>query len=373
MKHILVIIAMALFCLGLSAVVTVRFDSTVLNLNKLNTFTFDPVNPQDQPILTNLTITNLGAPQKVKLQMELKWNSKALVKPGEAVFVTAHPLATNGTIRLSNRDLVNEHGGTDLVPADGGTININLIDIIENFPTLESAVLSGYFPDGELLLEVSVKGESSVSWEDTGSFRIRIRNAGAIYPLSPGKAIGQVPPIVKDIPVSFLWNAINTGFNKQQIVIKEFPPNNPPSYSSVAQPGVEIYNSANHPGEEYVTSGFADYIPFSNNNYYAWQVSTPITDQTNIPVPGRASAKDNSLTSEWFVFRYMADDLDAMSPDEVQALLNVLGNINLTNILNMGFTPTGEVFLDGRQYTGQDAVDILSSLAGKDIQVQLKD
>ena len=366
MKRILVIIGMALFCLGLGAAVSVTFDSALLNLNKLSTFTFDPVSPQEQPILTHLTVTNQGTSDKVIIQLVLKWNSNALIKPGQAVYRTRRPLDTNQSLYLSNRDLVSESSGVDLEPL--GNVNINIINEIENFPTLEGAVLSGYFPDGELLLEASVRAEKSANWESIDTFRIRIRNAGAIYLSSPGKVIGQVAPIVKDIPVSFLWNSINTGFafNQQQIVIKEFPPNSAPSYSTVAQTGVEIYRRD-------ADSGFSDYIPFSDKYYYAWRVYTPIHDQTNLQDVDKASSHGNFLASEWFVFRYLAEDMDGPNPDEIQAMLNVLGNSYLIHLLNMGYAPTGEVLLDGRRYTGQDAVDILASLSGKEIHVELRD
>jgi hypothetical protein len=42
-------------------------------------------------------------------------------------------------------------------------------------------------------------------------------------------------------------------------------------------------------------------------------------------------------------------------------------------ILLQGYRPTGEVILDGRSYKGQDAVDIIESLAGKEFQVEIKD
>ena len=368
MKRILVILGMAVFCLGLGAAVTATFSPSELQVNKLSTFTFDPVSPQGQPILTHLTVTNLGATEKVIVQLVLKWNSNELIKPGEAVYISRQPLPTGQSLVLSNRDLVSEQGGIRLEPAPGSSVNIDIMDVIENFPTLEGAVLSGYFPDGELLLETSVKAVSAANWENTSVFRIKVRNAGAIYPISPGKVIGQVAPSVKDIPVSFLWNSINTGFdfNQQQIVIKEFPPNSPPSFSTVAQTGVEIYRRA-------ADSGFSDYIPFSDKYYYAWQVYTPIIDQTNIPAPDKAAPLGKSLASEWFVFRYLAEDMDAPNPEDVQAMLNILGNSYLIHLLNMGYAPTGEVLLDGRRYTGQDAVDILASLAGKEIHVELRD
>jgi hypothetical protein len=41
--------------------------------------------------------------------------------------------------------------------------------------------------------------------------------------------------------------------------------------------------------------------------------------------------------------------------------------------MNLGYTPTGAVIFEGRTYTGQEALDILSSLVGKDLTVEIKD
>ncbi|MCB5263046.1 MAG: hypothetical protein LHW64_03850 [Candidatus Cloacimonetes bacterium] len=367
MKRTLIIISLALFCFGLSAAVNATFSTKEILLNQLSVFTFDPVNPQDQPILTTLSITNGAEEQKVKIQVVLKWNNAVLIQPNQVVFITRQAMPPNGMITADNRDLITEGSSLDIQPFSN--INVDLIEVMKNNPLMKEAALSGYFPDGEIKMEVSVKGENTANWDNTATFSIKIRNAGAIYPLSPGKVIGQVPPIVKDIPVSFLWNAINTGFNEQLIVIKEFPPNGPPSRSTVAQTGTDIYRT---PEGGNAASGFSDYIPFTNKNYYAWRVYTPIFDQTNPIEIDKSPSQGNFLASDWFVFRYMADDVDAPSPDEVQALLNILGNAQLINFLNLGFTPTGEVIFEGRKYTGQDAIDILNSLVGKDIKVEIK-
>lgn len=368
MKRTLVIIILALFCLGLSAAVTAVFNPPVLQLNQLATFTFDPLSPHEQALLTQLTITNLGEPQKLKIQVVLSYNNRVLVHPAEAIFITKETLSTGETLTLNNRNLISESESVELETV--GSINMDIIRVMRNTPAMRDAILAGFFPDGEVKLEVSVKGEDSSSWEASDVFTIQIRNNGTIYPLSPGIVIGQVPPIENAIPISFLWNTINTGFNEQHIVIKEFPPNSPPSYSTVAQTGVEVYRSPEGVSE---LSGASPYIPFSDKYYYAWRVYTPLYDQRNPHELDKATSQGNFLASEWFVFRYIADDMDAPSPNELQALLNILGNDDLINILNMGYVPTGEVILENRSYTGQDAANILGSLMGKDIQVKLKD
>ncbi|MDD3534290.1 MAG: hypothetical protein PHR27_09745, partial [Candidatus Cloacimonetes bacterium] len=329
-----------------------------------------PISPHEQPILAQLTVTNGDAEaQKVKIQVELKWNNKVLIQPGKAVFITIQPIPAGESIYLNNRHLISESGSAEL--DTDGNINIDIIGVMERSPSLKDAILSGYFPDGELQMKASVKAENSPMWDNVAVLTIKIRNAGGIYPISPGKAIGTLPPKVKEIPVSFLWNAINTGFkeNTQHIVIKEFPPNNPPNISTVAHTGVDVYRTR----EKGESSGFSEYIPFTNKHYYAWRVYTPIYDQLDFITVDKTSSGGNFLASEWFVFQYLPDDIDAPDSSDVMAMLQLLGNPYLINFLNMGLTPTGEVIFEGRRYTGQDAIDILSSLAGKEIQVELKD
>ncbi|MDD5536778.1 MAG: hypothetical protein PHS36_06345, partial [Candidatus Cloacimonetes bacterium] len=83
--------------------------------------------------------------------------------------------------------------------------------------------------------------------------------------------------------------------------------------------------------------------------------------------------QDNPYASSWFVFRYIADEGGDQSPEDVQAILTMLKNPALWNLINMGYTPTGEVIYEGRTYRGQDAIDILNSLIGKEIEVKVRD
>jgi hypothetical protein len=368
MKQALIILSLLCLCFSLQAQVSATFSPREIQMNQVNTFTFDPVDPASQPILTHLTVMNQGAEQKIKLQVVLKWNNSVIIQPNQAVFISRDVLATGASLVLNNRDLITEQSSVYFEPE--GSINIDIIDVMENYPTLEQAVLSGYFPDGQLRMEVSVKAENSPVWEDTDTFTISIRNAGAIYLISPGKAIGQLPSIVENIPVSFLWNAINTGFNEQSIVVKEFPPSIPPTSSTVAQTGTEVYRT---PQGANAASGFSEYIPFNDEYYYAWRVYTPLYDETNFIEVDRSTSSGNFVASEWFVFRYMAEDMGDLGPEDVQDMLNALGSSQLINLLNLGYTPTGDVIYEGRVYRGQDAIDIINSLLGKEIEVEIKD
>ncbi|MDD3282765.1 MAG: hypothetical protein PHY41_04745, partial [Candidatus Cloacimonetes bacterium] len=87
MKRILIIVAVLLVCLNMWAI-DLRFNPPVIEVNQLSTFSFDPVAPESQPILTNLTITNDNVQQKIKLQVVVKWNNTPILDEGEAIFIS---------------------------------------------------------------------------------------------------------------------------------------------------------------------------------------------------------------------------------------------------------------------------------------------
>lgn len=364
MKRILFIFALLLVVLNIWSL-DLLFTPSGIQVNQLSTFSFDPVNPQSQPLLTTLRLTNDQMEQKVKLRVELSWNNNEIIGPNDAIFISIQNLAPGQVLQMSNRELITNTDNQYFKP--DGSININIVDLIEDLATLEEAILSGYFPDGKMELKVSAWPELNPADVAYASFTITIRNAGAINLISPGALIGQNVPSLSDLPVSFIWNSVNTGFNTQTLVVREYPPNNPPSLSNIHSTGTEVFRS-----EGVVSSGFSEYLPLNGDYYYAWQVFTDRYDEYN-PNVSRNGYQDNPYASSWFVFRYKADEGGDQSPEDVQAILTMLKNPALLNLINMGYTPTGEVIYEGRTYRGQDAIDILNSLIGKEIEVKVRD
>ena len=247
-----------------------------------------------------------------------------------------------------------------------GETGISVESVVNANSTLKSAVYAGYFPDGDLILKVSLKEKNSNLWQYSGQvFIMKIRNAGVINLLSPGVAIGQNPPEVSDSPLSFLWNSLSTGFNFEAITIREFPPSNPPNTNTVANTGSLFYQN------ESCYSGFSDYLPFNPANYYAWQVSTSLA--TEYTVSATNSSNPKALKSNWFVFRYANEATGGSSIAEFQARLNNLNNNSLRNIQVEGYIPVGVIIFDGKTYTGKEALDLIDTLIGQDIEVLLKD
>jgi hypothetical protein len=334
-----------------------------LDVNQISTFSFDPYNPPAQPILANITLTNDNVAQQIEMQVVVQWNNIPILAEGNAI-LRSRMLEPNETLFLTNRDLITEQA-SDLF--SDVSINFDIMDMVDKFPTLKDAVLSGYFPDGNLQMIVSLKPIGATTWQTTSTFTIRVRNAGGIYLNSPGALIGRKVPVIEHLPVSFIWNSVNTGFNDHKLVIREYPANNPPRLSTIRSTGVEVYHSPLHEN-----SGFSQYLPLNNGYYYAWMVYTELYDQDNIHL-GRSGGHARKLESNWFVFRYMMDEGGDASPEDVQIMLNMLGNNALRNLFSLGYTPTGEVIFDGRTYKGQEALDLLAALAGKELKVEVKD
>jgi hypothetical protein len=364
MRRPILTIAFVLICLNAFSI-SIVFSPPQIEVNQLSTFSFDPISPDEQPILTNVSITNDNTAQQIMLQVEVLWNGQTIIGEGMAVF-RSRMMEPGETLFLTNRDLITEQAGDNFSVVNN---DINIMDVVESFPTLEDAVLAGYFPDGSLQLLISVKADGAPDWQESSTFTIRIRNVGGIYLSSPGALIGQRVPELNHLPVSFIWNAVNTGFNPQKLVIREYPPNTPPRLSNILGTGTEIYHTPEGLDE---SSGFSEYLPFNSGYYYAWQVYTTLFDENN-PSQGRADKQLKKQESSWFVFRYVMDEGGDVTAEDLQLVLNMLEDPALSNIMNLGYTPTGAVIFEGRTYTGQEALDILSSLVGKDLTVEIKD
>ena len=343
----------------------VTFSPKTIRVNSFSSASFDPFVPELQPVLTTLNIRNTGTtPVKIDLKLVLAWNNISLV---ETIFSSKENL---NSWTLTNRDLITNKASSsfDFKPGSGG---ISVQQAIEKSSTLKSAVLAGYFPDGELKFKVWVKEYSETDFDDNNAvsddFTIIIRNAGNITLLSPGVPIGKTPALVSGFPLSFLWNSQLTDFNKYKLIIKEFPPGNPPSLNTVDRTGAVFYET---PDGENENIGFADFLPFTGGNYYAWKVTTALTTEYN---PQKQNTGNNFLSSNWYVFQFVDEKSASTSISEFQTHLNMLQNDTLLNLYTEGYLPTGIVIIDDRAYSGQDAIKLIDALLGQDISVELKD
>lgn len=356
---------------GFAQSFTTVFNPSQITVNTMSITSFDPDDPEAQPLLSMLTVNYNGIPKpRLDIKVRVVWNNIKLVEADFESIIGANP-ETMYPVVFSSRQLISNEGHPDFMQKPG-SMDISMDEIIDS-PTFGDAVLAGYFPDGDLEIRIWVREYSSAPWtepetsEGDARFTIRIRNAGNITLLAPGVTIGQNPPAVSGAPLSFYWNALNTGFNEFELSIREYPQSQIPTVNNVESTGYLMYQTPAGSGE---SSGFAEYLAFSPGKYYAWRVKTKLYTEFT---PGRARATSPILTSNWNVFQYVDESNASSGVSELQALLNLLGNNELRNIYNAGFNTVGSIIYEGRTYSGQDALDLVESLMGKEIQVRLQD
>ena len=367
MKRIYFVLAM-LFVIAFASASSLKlsFSPHSIKLNRMSTFDLDPINPQQQADFTTLRIQNMGEETYLEISIELKWNNLPLIGENELLLKSGETLGNGQSMAVSNRDLINEGGSLDF---DVIHSNFDIMSRAQDIPDLEDALLAGHYPDGRLQLLVKGRPVPSKNWSAPAVFNIEIRNVGSIYLSSPGSQINQVPPKISEQMLSFFWSAFVPEFNQQKLRIKEFPPNLLPQSHNVNRTGAVIYES-----EEGVESGLNLPLALNDGCYYAWQVYIPVYGiHQPYEVDDKRRREGGQLESNWYVFQYIEDQDESEVLDEFYIALQNLGNREIINLLLNGFRATGEVSLDGRIYTGQDALALIQSLMGKYYQVEILD
>jgi hypothetical protein len=359
----------------LAQTVSCNFNPQTVEVNSMNTASFDPFVPLNQPILTRLSVNNLGGESRIDLRVLVLWNNRFLIG---SVFQSINPVPTMEIITLTNRDLITNQS-SQYFEQKPGSPSISVSDAINANALFGDAVLSGYFPDGDLQIKVAVRPYEDTPWEldtpDTTeqTFTIRIRNAGSITLVSPGVPLGQTPPTLSQNPIGFFWNAPETGMslNRPILTIREYSPIVMPNSDNVELTGNLFYET---PTGVSAVNGFSEFLPFTSGNYYAWKVSKALANEYNPQMPsGKNLTGDNTLSSEWFIFRYTSETETDNTISEFQARLNMLNNNRLLSLYSEGYIPLGVILFEGRTYSGQDALNLIDVLLGQDIEVELKD
>lgn len=335
-------------------------------VNTLNTGSFDPVNPMNQPMLTTVTISNTTAqPFKYQIGIVIKWNETQLVN---VTYKSKNLLHPGMPVSYSNRDLITNSASNQFEAPDG---DISITQIMNSSDILRNALQAGYFPDGHLtfiLTAIPIEVPTMPAPVPASTtFTVIVKNIKSIFLVYPGKPLGQNPQDVGMNPSTFLWNAINTDQNRYRITIKEFLPNHAPTSNNIETGGRRVYSN--------VLDGnlFSEFLPFANRHYYAWQISTGLYDES-APFNGSPNQQTSELKSDWFVFRYIANQSgETAANQQMAAIINQLNDPQIQYLLSLGFNLTGVVVYEGRVYTGQEALELIQSLIGKDISVEIKD
>ena len=346
------------------------FSPASIQLNELKAATFDPANAINQPFLTSFTITNnSNSALTVKMKIEVSWNNKNLFM---LEFQSKQALEPQGRLQLTNADLFTNNSSQYFNKV--GSADVQIGDIIEKDPVLKKALLSGYFPDGSLQAKISLANAATgYIYESVSTFTITIRNTGSISLFSPGIKVGSLPPKVSQKPVTFLWNAVNTGFNKAWITIREFPPQFVPTSNTMSVTGSLFYETPDDLEAQKLIDrfNFSDFLAFNDGYYYAWQITMDRFTEQNLPEPSKRINDAYSLKSDWYVFQYVSDGTTEQNSNELKALLIRLNDNNVNSLINAGFAPLGTVKLNGRTYSGSDALRIVEELLGKELEIKV--
>lgn len=363
MKRIYLMIVLMIFTGALLASFDLRFTPASLTVNRFSTFDLDPINPLNQPVYTTLHINNLGESTKFDLEVQIIWNNTPIIGENALILKSREALDTGSPISFNNQDLVSNSGGIHFSVVG----NIDILNAVKKVPKLEEALMAGYFPDGKLSFNVRIRPEGSRTWQEPATFSINVKNSSAIHLISPGVRINQVPPKLSSLPLIFNWYGFLADFNEEILVLREYPPSQIPQSQNVEHTGKEVFRM------EGVQSGFSEYLPLNEGCYYAWQVYSPQYTGEN-PLLG-AKNGDNAprISSPWYVFQYVKSEQEEQEHTEINNQLQFLNNPLILNLLLAGYSATGEVILDGRIYKGQEALDILESLQGKVLEIEIKD
>ena len=368
MKHTMVLLILVCAFIGSLAAqntISLTCNPAEIFVNSLSTSSFDPVRPENQPILTNIIVTNnTNQDLRFRMNVRIKWNETEIVN---TVMNAKNAIQAGHTWPLTNRDLVTN---TESQYFNSPDPDVSLQDVLSSHPVLRTSLQSGFFPDGDLLFTFTALNEFNPDIYDSKTFIIRVKNINAVFLTYPGRPVGQNPPEVNIKPVTFMWNSVNTSINKFRLVIKEFVPSNPPSVNSVETGGRRVYS------DDINDNVFTGFLPFKDKHFYAWQIQIGLYDET---VPSIIPSKDdtqfaNQIKSEWNVFRYV-DDMSAAGStyQQLMAILNMLNNEDIQKQFANGYEVTGAVIFEGQVYTGKDAVDLAKTLLEKDIEVEITD
>ncbi|MCB5229714.1 MAG: hypothetical protein LHW44_06595 [Candidatus Cloacimonetes bacterium] len=381
MKHQLIVFIALLLILTPLVARNTSFTATFMPpqvwVNSFNFTSFDPTRPDLQPMLTTLSITHVDAGEaRVRLKVEVRWNDVTIT---QAEFITVESIGAI-PVTFQNSELVSENAGGRFTKVSGGEFSLKQI---LNHESLKSALQSGYFPDGMLKIRVSLSSNlESPSYGNPVDFIINVRNADVIHLITPGTSIGGVPPMESIKPINFTWNAIRSGFNLVWLQIREFSPIQPPTTGNVSHTGKLFYETPNKEEAKRLAEGinFADFLPFNEEHYYAWQITMDKYDESNPHVKGEERPpsqrygdfpKGSTAQSNWFVFKYVSDSNIAHNIDEIQAFLHLLDHPLINSIITSGYRPTGIINSNGYNFTGNEVIQILEAIPQEEMTIRI--
>jgi len=360
MKRVLAfsLLALALACpwaVSQTPITAVRFDLPAFNYDVLYLADFIDVATQklasNIPDFSGSIVVVQGGPNgQIYLTVKAEIQLQGDARPVQLVRAKTNLFAIRSQRTFSSRDLA--AGSTSDIQILGGadydenkTQRKRLEDYAARFPTA---------PVGQYILTINAFNSSD---QPVGSVikTITIRNASpdevivTLLDPQPGAIIGTVLP-------TFSWSSPNP--KVKLYVYEKLPIHQSPQEAVTGIP----YLAAELNGVNTYTYPADAPRRLEQNKTYVWFVETQVI--TNRGTVNRRS--------ELNVFRVQTSNPQQQA---VEQFFNSLGNVaagTFATLQSIGWTPSGDLTLDGRRLTREELNDLIARLAGQNIQFQLR-
>lgn len=338
MKKLLVFLFLCVF-LNAFAQITVELITPIPYFNYMGVNSFNPENPQNQPIFLLANI--LGSttdPFKIKIQ--ISWNDATAI-----VWLTPIPQNPPALpLNLTNQDLINN----DPI---GFSTSGNYDDFVDE---IEDILLStGKMPDGNYILDVGVYDLNEELISNIAMATLTIQSPQAIDLISPGSPFGlPLVPIGNQYP-QFFWLS---NFGEYDLFVYEIDENiqTPEEIESL-----DPYHQNSYPIMSNVYEYPSSSAPLLSGHTYAWQV----TAETVTPM----TSQNVTMKSPFYVFQVMQGGtiIPPIDPLILQNLINQFVNTGtvsgeLLNLLQNGYN-VQTIMWQGQEITLQELMNILNS------------
>ncbi len=358
MKKLLLLfitLAISSLCMGYD----VEINLNLANPSPFNLFyasSVDPDNPLLQPILFrgDISITNDGPDQldDYYLEVELRWEDRTLINDSKVTAI--QPLIKGIPKTFTSRDVISN------IPTNGFEGELTMDGVLDENPDFKDVIMeTGRFPDGHYHVLVEVFNADGVSVSNIAPLDFTIVNPLNIQLLYPGGPAGQSIVSYPTQRPTFMWIS-----NLQNFEIKIVEVDNPSTFSA------EMIDGSTPVCEE-TTRSTAFRYPTSApmleiGRAYAWQVKGEVLTA--------GGANNHWLESPVFTFRIENPNNDPVQLEILYTLLNnildVPGMEDFLDLLNLGYSPTGNVLYHGEIVPFSQLNDLISDILSGEITVK---
>lgn len=340
----------------------------------------DPANPQSQPTLFNVTIQNTSMQNvaSYNLRVKLLWNDNLLF---DEKFKSKHGLDAGQSINLRSNDLIND---TDTQYFYGTDLDFDTI--INNNPDFGGVLEdNGYFPDGTYKVEAVCEATGSLQISNTVSVNIMtILNPLALNLIYPGNNLGMQPATLANPYPNFVWVSNLNNFTLEIFELEENA-----GLDETTIESSEVFFSYSYEGN--LTSwAYPQSAPaFEENKIYAWRIKsiiqTPDLGQADVYKKSQFKLfKLPSQSSSGFGASLSgagsgAGSASGGSSEITNPMLSIIieffqqnsvsGAEEAINLLQSGWQPTGNFYLNGNQITNDQLIQLIQKISQGELNI----